>query len=249
MADFCPYCRGLQSFSLLDVYRVTRFALVIQLGKEFLAHHKKCCGCNIRYVAEPAKYSAIEKALSPPGSLVLTTYPSYHRDYANRIAIEEKLDIDPHSVDSVTRRFLIREIFEIFSPQLDIRRPMQNIDLPMGFGCIATVILPILLFLSLAGTRVNAELLFGLALAILCLGLVASVILAIGEPHRFLRRSLLPRLSQGLKTIRPSREELVTCIYELAANGVTIGKLFDGRDTENLLQRIELWTHSFENQH
>ncbi|MDQ7826875.1 MAG: hypothetical protein RDV48_29015 [Candidatus Eremiobacteraeota bacterium] len=242
VADFCPYCRGLRCFSFVEINLVTRFML-IPTRKEFVREEIKCSACKIRLLSEKKRYTAIEKKPLPPVKLMEKTLPGFNNEFAHRLALEETLELEPHSLPCETRQFFIREIFNVLSPDLDFRCSTCCIDLPVAIALTGIFALPFLTYLKLADL-VSSEVLDGATAisALACLG--ALVIVIRGEPRRYLRRVLLPKLVKGLRVIEPLREELVTCLEHMAREHPDYAKLFRDREIDLLLNGLDEWYQS-----
>jgi hypothetical protein len=66
-------------------------------------------------------------------------------------------------------------------------------------------------------------------------GLIYTIVQIILAPNRYMKRNIIPRLSQALSVLNPSKQEIERCLSTLKIKGFRIGKKIKA---EKLLESI-----------
>lgn len=228
VTDFCPICRDVRAFRLIQV-RVAMSFNEVPLEKGALAGHQiECVDCQIRMAASPERYRAVEKEY-PLGLdwLVERTFPDLRAQYSGRLKLENDLRKGRPTLLPEQREKLLLEPFLILSPMVDERfADPTRMDLQSSLGCGLTVLLGGgLFFYSAKYLRGRAQDHALLVWAIvLGLGIFYSLLQLHLAPSRFVKRKIGLMTARALKPFDPSRKEIESCLQKCRDKKLRIGK-------------------------
>jgi hypothetical protein len=223
-ADVCPICREVRALRLSRRGMVDH-VFYIPLGKpRNSAVVADCPWCEVRFTVDPSGYKEIEKNgdLALP-LLVAKTNPGL-------AGFSWSASAGP---DEKPRRETIRDHFLRIDKALE-GRP-EKADRVTQLSQLAIFVAPLAWGFSVAALPIAEPLrstLIGVSLLIFFLAFAVSSVLKRSEPKRFYRSRLQPLLVEALKPLRPTVEELDSCLAELRKNKFRVGKLIKPRALE-----------------
>jgi len=227
VVDFCPICREIRE---LEVSRVglANHIYFISVGKDNLAGHLgRCMQCGTKIPVDAMKYETFEEASNTAlETLVQNTFPNLRSVYAERLDIEERLKRrEPVSLPN--RAKWLMEPFEYLIPEVEAKFANATMDKEGNIGCVSTVLLLIVLcggaFMFEESALARNSMIIGMGLVAI-VGLIYTIIQIMLAPYRYIQRNIVPRLSQALSPLNPSRQEIQKCIVTLKVKGFRLGK-------------------------
>lgn len=222
VADFCPICRGLQTFKLKRV-GIAGHIYYISFGEgKLVGHLRTCAVCDVDLDAKAEGYREIHAKRLPAGELAPVTHPDWKQRYAKRLEIERELKSVFGKIDADTRRWLLREPFNLLAFKVEERFSATHFDLRTFVALLAGLLLvvPAATFLANRLASVGGEILAaGWILAIVAVGWQMW-----GISGRYFREKIFPILVPALGPLKPTREELEQVLTESKARGEKLGK-------------------------
>jgi hypothetical protein len=243
VADFCPLCRGVQPFELMQVFvpaagiagqeRLTadnRY-FVSDPDADLPSHTRRCQNCRVSYTADALKYENIAKR-NPEAldELITLTQPNVRKVYEARMALEERVRTAPHALTPETRGQLLAEPFRLLSPEVESRFGGQGrFDLRSGIACVVTVVSGLVALCAVgvhyADLRrgAKADRFLWMALAFWLPTLVYAIWEMLGAGRRYIERRIVPQLARTLSPLNPTPEELEAILSDYRQAGSKIG--------------------------
>jgi hypothetical protein len=117
-ADYCPICRKVESFDLLEERVAIHLWYIIPLQRGTLLGYKKICrGCQTMSDGYPNAYREIGRSGSEPlDTLIAKTNPLVREIHKEKLALAERLAAGGDGVDEATRHRLMMEAFSFAEP-------------------------------------------------------------------------------------------------------------------------------------
>ena len=230
VADFCPICREIRELKVSRV-GIANHIYFISIGKGNLAGHLgRCMQCGTKIPVDAMKYETFEEGSNTAlETLVQNTFPNLRSVYAERLDIEERLKRQ-EPVSLPNRAKWLMEPFEYLIPEVEAKFANATMDKESNMGCISTVLLLIILCSGALMFEESAlardSMIIGMGLVAI-VGLIYTIIQIMLAPHRYIQRNIVPRLSQALNPLNPSRQELQKCIATKKVKGSRLGKNVD----------------------
>src|SRR5580704_14264762 len=77
-ADFCPVCRRIQEFRIIQVEKASHVYGIAMGGGALIGHHRACTQCGVLLNANPANYAEMVKSPDKRDlpTLISTTFPN-----------------------------------------------------------------------------------------------------------------------------------------------------------------------------
>jgi hypothetical protein len=213
VGDFCPICRVPRPFELKRVGSAGHIYYISAGEGQLVGFERHCQECKTSLRADPADYASVSKAKAPLAELVQLTFPDLAQVLKDRLALEERVQLQPESLSREERHALIRNPFLLLSPKVEKRFAATHIDKEVGLsiaGVIGLLIVGPGLVRAVAPDQAE---LFLLLFVVLGLALVVWQIIASGG--RFMRREVVPVLADSLRPLRPTEPEIRSVLSEL----------------------------------
>ena len=117
VADFCPVCRKVRPFAIVEVRMAAHFWFIPTERGRHLGNRQTCQNCRSVMPSHPAQFHRPVSSLRGSiDGLIEKTFPSIREVYARRLAVEEAIASDPAKLDADTRAQLIEEAFQLAEP-------------------------------------------------------------------------------------------------------------------------------------
>lgn len=221
VADFCPICRDLRTFTVKRVGLADHIYYVSFGEGRLVGHTRTCTACDIDLNARPEIYKELHARKLPPPQLAALTRPGWEQAHAARLAVERDLISPFGKVAPDIRQALIREPFDLLASRIEERFSARQLDWPT-----ATAIVGLVLLLGIAAEIANkfpaaSDVAYAAALII---GFVAIGVQIYGIKGRFFRKKLFPPLGLALRSLKPTAVELEAVLKDMKAQGKKIGK-------------------------
>jgi hypothetical protein len=229
VADFCPICREVSAFRLMQVSNVRHFNYV-PLGKgNVVGDYIQCAECRSRFWIDPARYSGTEKSWSQnTGALVIRTFPGLYNIYRDRLALEAKVKSAPNSLTAAERKELLLEPFFALSAMAEERMgESTRFDTRSSIGCLGTVVLAGGLFFYSAARLSGKDQDHALIIMLIIggAGLAYTLLQFHLGPARYINQTIAALLARALNPLAPRREELEQSLERCRAERLAIAKL------------------------
>lgn len=223
VADFCPICRTPQPFAITRVGSAGHLYFVSAGEGQLVGYERTCQKCRTPLNAEPTTYASLAKRAAPLDELLRSTFPNLTQALQERLAIEERVQRDPASLEPELRRSLIRNPFVRLSPKVEKRfADATHMDWTVGLALIGAIALifsaPDLAHKVAPGY--HSDLLFWSPFV---LGIALVVWQMIASGKRFMRKEIIPVLAGTLAPLRPTEDEITAVLAELKQLGHKIG--------------------------
>lgn len=117
VADFCPFCRGIQAFGIVQ-RNVGGHVYGVSVGNGTVVGYERICAvCGYAEKVDPLQYRRHEDDESKLeiNALIQKTHPDIHERYAKRLAAEAAIR-SGETLDSHTRLTMLAEPFELMAP-------------------------------------------------------------------------------------------------------------------------------------
>ncbi|BEU94738.1 hypothetical protein ACDW_04430 [Acidovorax sp. DW039] len=213
VADFCPICRKPRPFVLQRIGSAGHVYYISVGEGALVGFERTCLKCNTTFNAEPTHYAKVAPKLLPWNDLVRQTFPTLHEAWADRLALEQQVLSNPHSLSAQDRHALIRSPFLLLSPKVEQRFASTHLDKEVVFALIGAIVL-LMTVPPVAGKFMSDAPERGLLVALLAGGaLVGWQIYQ--SSRRFMRRQILPVLARSLMPLKPTPGELQAVVSEL----------------------------------
>jgi hypothetical protein len=239
VADFCPLCRGIRPFRLLQVDSIRHFYSIPLGGRTSIGQSRVCETCQLVGPAPSDGYRALSNDPDADlDTLIAETNPEIRRNYASRLILEER--IAARKLTAGERSTLLREPFEMAGAVLARRDAVGNLDLPSHLGCLGSLFLPVacLLILPLVWkTSGDSIELAAIAVGGCCLAFTFLAIVT--DARRLARRVIVPRLVACLRPLDPSAEEIDEILESMRRARSPLAEVVSPRDLTNAL--LERW--------
>jgi len=228
VAGFCPICRDVRAFRLIQVSVATAFNEV-PLGKGILAGHLvECVDCQVRLQSSLEQYPTAEPEY-PLGLdwLVERTCPDLRAQYSGRLKVEAGLKKGRSMLLPEQRGDYLLEPFLILSPMVDARfRDPTRMDVPSTLGGVATFLLTVVSFycaIQFFHGPAQDRALIGVAI-VLGLGVFFGLLQLHLAPSRFVRRRIGLMAARALRPLDPSQGEIEDCLQKCREKKLRIGR-------------------------
>ena len=221
VADFCPICRQIKSFKLSHIGMAGHIYYISLVEGKLVGNQISCESCGVLLMANLTDYSSISKnKMAELNQLICDTHRNVEQRYADRLAIEKKLQTT--GVTPEQRVDLIREPLILMNGEAN--RGTSGIQLGW-IGIISIIMFFVSLGYLIANFSSQDSALFTrLVLIGLTLASLAGIIFdGIRTPRQFLRKKVFPNLAKAFKPIRPSISELEEQLRFLKIGGYLIG--------------------------
>ena len=227
VAEFCPVCRAIKPFQLSRV-GVSDHLYGVSLGQaKVLGHAGICQECGIRIGVDAVGYTAFAKY---PGTdveaLIRQTFPRIREARAPRLALEDQ--VRTGTLAPADRETLLMEPFHLFSDLTEANFAGSiHIQGKGGWGCLGTFVVAFAVLLICNAIWVLPEQrdsIMGIFFGILVIGGLYSFVQLLLEPGRIFSRKIIPGLAKALAPLKPTKEELASCIERFKRSGFKIGK-------------------------
>ena len=214
VADFCPICRRLERFQLIEVRKAFHVNTAI-LSEEHLFHWIRCTSCASPMLTDRGRYTVISQLPQKPvASMAAVTMPDLSVKLGARLHLERQVQSGA-AISAQSRAWLMAEPFQVVDWLLwEDRARGTYFAGPSAWGCIAamsliTLFLPLyalLNWLSVSPSTTDS-ILKGVGLLIAASALYSFVNLKLRR-RRFARLEIIPRLARALKPLHPAKLEL-----------------------------------------
>ncbi len=213
VADFCPICRKPQPFALQRIGSAGHVYYITVSQGELVGLERTCLKCQTTFNAEPTHYAKVVPKLLPWNDMVRQTFPTLHEAWAERLALEQQVRENPHTLSAQDRHALIRNPFLLLSPKVEKRFASTHMDKEVGFALLGAVAL-LMTVPALAHAVVPDQAEVGVLVA---MGLGAALVVwqIAMSGGRFMRRQVVPVLAQCLQPLQPTPGELQAVMGEL----------------------------------
>ena len=240
VADFCPICRALRAFRIVEIERATE-VLHVPLIRTPLGRFLRCLSCDARIAADAEQYAAFAAADEDDlETLIATTRPDLREARAERLALEERLRRSSAGLAPAERADLLFEPFQALEGMVRDRvKQGMFFDVRSALGCGGA------LLALLAGPWISRRLppswqwlvaaTLGLAFA---LGLY-TLFEFFRNPGRSAGQRVLPLLARALAPLKPLDEELALCLFHCRKEGWRIGRVVRSGPLRAELQELE----------
>jgi hypothetical protein len=213
VADFCPMCRGPQSFLMNSVsaYKHVYFVPVSDRDSGF---ERVCQGCKIRYAGTPKYYKASKARPRSVQDIVQSSFPSFNEVFADRLRIEDAVRNDPVKLPQNIRAALLRQPFNVVSPLVQARfRGQSRLDLHTAMALVFAIV-GVVIASAIARTWWPDD--EGVAVLVAGgIGILYFLWCLMTEPRRYLKRFIAPLLAKTLHPLQPTEAELAGVLAEL----------------------------------
>lgn len=213
VADFCPICRKPRPFALQRIGSAGHVYYVSVSQGELVGFERTCLKCHTVYNAEPTHYAKVAPKLLPWNDMVRQTFPNLHEAWADRLALEQQVRDNPHTLSAQDRHALIRNPFLLLSPKVEKQFASTHMDKEVGFALLGAVAL-LVTVPAIAHVIAPDEGGLGVLVA-LGLGIALVVWQMAMTGGRFMRRQVVPVLAQCLQPLQPTPGELQAVMAEL----------------------------------
>jgi len=236
VAEFCPICRAIGVFELLETRLVPHF-YYIPLGRGRLAgNHVRCRRCATPLSVDAERYASVSQDKSADARALFPTLgPQAAAAIQSRQKLEERVLAGGLSPEERTE--LLEEPFLLLDSRLETRAAEGSLDRKSGTALAATIGVPLLLAIIEEHAPPSFGFVLGAAqVASVVVGLVATLYLFVTGHRRFYRGTIEPLLAGALAPLRPTREELLRALKKLKE----IGRIIAERaDVERLLAQTK----------
>jgi len=235
VADFCPFCRGLRPFRILQVDSIRYFYMLPLGGRISIGQSKVCESCDLLSPSQVENYSTL--SIDPDAdldALIVETNPNIRRNWASRLLLEER--IANRKITPGERAGLLREPFEMAAQVLARRDQEGKLDIPSGLGCLSTALVPIacMLFLPMVW-KTSGDSIETVAVVAGGCCLAFAVLAIVTDARRHARRAIVPRLVQSLRPLDPSVEEIEMILDSFRQARAPLAEVVHPRDLTNRL--------------
>jgi hypothetical protein len=234
VADFCPVCRDLRTFTMQRLGLAGHFYYVSFGEGRLIGHIRTCDVCGIELQGEPELYRTLHKQKLPPTELAPLTRPDWRESRAPRLAAERELASPFGKLPPEWRSVLLREPFDLLAARVEERFASSQIDWQTGLGVVGFIAM-LFMAAKLSDAYEAQTQAIWIATLVLGLGLVLSQ--ALLARRRWMRRRVLPVLTLALRPLKPSEAELKAILEKMKAEGRMIGRKLDVRMVVAELQR------------
>lgn len=228
VADFCPFCRSIQPFRIANVSMVDHLN-GLPIGKgQTVAYSAKCCTCTIPRSVDVSMFTDFSEYLPVNiETLIKETYPDIRAVYAERLALENRLE-KKQSLSSSERQFLLNEPIDVLASDIEVRYSgSTSSDKMANIGCLITMLVPaiiILLAICVIPNGLVRENIVMIAFIFALLGFLVTVVLMGTANARYLKTVIYPKLGRTYAPLKPTLEELETVLKRYRILGLMIGK-------------------------
>lgn len=221
VADFCPLCRELRSFSMINVRRVPHLYFISLGSGESVGHYRTCDSCSVMLGAQVGQYASVSRAKGQDVvELAMATNPNVDEVYAERFQLEERLAAGRLSAEE--RIELLAEPFVLVNPLVEERAKSIHIDLVTGVVMLATVGAAFAVFA--AANQGAGQTQTTISIIAVALGAVIILIAMFDDRRRYVRHRIVPILARALDPLKPSAEELVDIVARLKKTKLRIAR-------------------------
>jgi hypothetical protein len=238
-ADFCPFCRGLRPFRVLQVDSIRHFYMLPLGGRRPVGQSRVCESCDLLSPVPPEGYQAL--SVDPDAdldTLIVETNPNIRRNWASRLLLEER--IAQRRLTPGERAGLLREPFEMAAEVLARRDDEGKLDLPSSLGCLGTVAAPVACMIILPLTwKASGDSIETVAVVAGGCCLAFAVLAIVTDARRHARRAIVPRLVGSLRPLDPSAEEIEMILDSFREAKAPLAEVVHPRDLVNRL--MERW--------
>jgi hypothetical protein len=238
-AEFCPICRAPRIFKIFRVGMSTHIYYIPVGEGELTGYAGKCQQCSTKIPIDASKFVQFEKETPDKiDTLIQTTYPEFYTDYKARLELESRPERREPVIISDQEKLLM-EPFDILSMDVEERFAYTPVDREIAIAIAATSLIFMLLCCGSAAfieddfVRDVINLVLGF---VVIAGVVTTFVQIIRAPKRYIRRMIVPRLSQSLRPLNPARSEITDCIERIKSKGLRLGKYID---EEHLWEAIQ----------
>jgi hypothetical protein len=227
VAEFCPVCREIRACRLFRVGE--KFSAEPLNGAPRIANVVRCQHCPFTTPVDALTYASMAKTPSSDiEQLIQQTNPQIRTKLAGSLALAESLKQPDAQVSSGLRQSLLLEPFQHLAGPLEVMfRRNKKLDRPTISSGLVTIVLTFLLVGGCTafshGPRDDDKWFLAVALAAVIGGLFTLVQHALGAKRR-VRTEFIPALANALRPLKPTREELATCVSTVRADGWRLGK-------------------------
>lgn len=237
VADFCPICRSIKTFKVIRVGMAGHvYYITLTSGK--LAGYElicQCCKATVAYEALPQRNFG--KRGVELEELISYTYPNIREVYSDRILFEKQLLVSPEKISKHDRDFLIGEVLNTLSYEVDKRFSQTNVDM----GVIAFIAMAVILPMPLAtfllenfetANIIRDYLIWGIA----SIFIIGAIYRWLTITRRYMKKKIYPKFIRALKIIKPREDEIQEILDKLKLQKCSIGKKFK---TKHLFEVLE----------
>jgi len=207
VAEICPSCQAARA---VDVRRLGfanhLFYLAINEGG-LLGYEGECSVCSRRFGVEPTNYIEFHKNDKLPiEELIHKTNPSLNEN-------------DHEAIMSQQRFSQVKDAFIRFSKSIEDRYDGGiHWDKYSIATLISTIVVAIFVSKIISSSswleKINDQVI-SIPGIIVVLGTMLTFIVMYGEPHRFMKKNIIPSIRESLKNINPSKSEIEWCMNAL----------------------------------
>jgi hypothetical protein len=228
VADFCPVCRGPKAFQLNRVGMASHVYYIPMGEGALIGHDRACNDCGVKLKADPRTYTSIPKKLSDVDSLRRQTYPRLLEVYAERLRIEDKVRNAPNELTAEERAALIKQPFALLTHVVQRRFSATHLDKECLFAMTGTAVA--MLIAGPVTTAVAPEYAPSVLMTLLAAGSIATIWLIATGGRRYIKRKIIPVLSESLRPLQPTLSEINSVLAELRRVGQKLGKKLSAED-------------------
>jgi uncharacterized membrane protein len=222
VADFCPVCRDIQPFQVIGIGDASHLFLISLSSGQFAGRMIRCAQCGTGRTYTQARYITMMGEICEKSALIERTNPTVRAEFAERLALEERLRTSAAKLSAQEREMLLLEPFrelELEIEQLDKGTLKQKQASMWGMSAMCAVI-------GLAGASVRfQEAKVGWVVGagiVTFLGVWAGIL--IHNELRGMKRRIMPSLARALRPLRPTKEELQSILARCRAARLCAGK-------------------------
>jgi hypothetical protein len=229
IADFCPICRAVARYSVVDVSRVSHIYYIPVGRGEIVVHEITCETCKTPRAFLPRTISPEPATPDDLAEVAARTSPRGLENLLARVEIESRA---PRNLAPDERTALLAEPFDSLHYALEIQRRRgsdQSISAIIAFLAIASGIAAAILLASCFDTRRPSASLIAWTIAA-CIGAVGFIAWAIYRAATDRRRiassrHILIPLARSLRPLDPTLPELEQTIAAFRQKNSPLGKL------------------------
>ena len=236
--DFCPICRDVKIFKINRVYFCVEQGAVSFRSNSISRCQKVCVDCGVILDVVLNRYQEIlPQNEGDVITLLEKTFPNIYDVFEERFALEKMVRERPIGIPENMKEDLIQEPFLLLAGIVGDRRPFQ-LDWASGTGCLLTLFLPFsvpwIMMLFVSHSLYNLQ----VAGLVFVVCLFVTVCLILSTPGKLLKRKILPNLIRSLRPLRPTEEELGSCLGRLEDMGLKIAMMSKTKKLHDLVYLV-----------
>jgi len=224
VAEFCAICRRIERFRVQDIVLAHHFFYIPFIRAGVVGQMRTCTACGQQAFPDAGTYSElVDDANADIDTLVQKTNPDLLETLTDRLVLEEKAKQGPDALTREERTSLIKEPFVALSEQVGRRFAPGGCSNVLGSLALVVSLFLLCLWIAYSGEVKGAVSVLLIAGGVLGAALLVWALWSFAtSKRRYMKRRIVPLLTQALAPLKPTEDEIAKTISALEKDGYTI---------------------------